>query len=110
LNGETPAFFIADEDSPRGFILGRKGSNAFQIGPLTAQNSQTAEALFQRYLAEVQSGPIIADIVVPNPEAADILEKYGFQRFRILYRMYRGENLHPGNPEKIFCISGFEFG
>lgn len=110
LKSGNPAFYMGNEDSPRGFILGRKGSDAFQIGPLTALDSKTAETLFQTYLAEVQSDPVIVDLVVPNPAAADILREHGFQRFRVLYRMYRGENRSPGHPDNIYCISGFEFG
>jgi hypothetical protein len=110
LSSGYPALWLGQLSSPRGFVLCRPGSNAHQIGPLSAVDYRSARRLFSRVLDELPNGPLIADIIVPNEEAISLMETFGFERFRILQRMYRGENDSPGHVQNIFCMAGFEFG
>jgi len=104
------AYWLRRAEAPEGFVFGRPGSNAFQIGPLAADTIEVAEILFRRLLAEVPGDRVIADIVTPNAAATSMLEAHGFKRFRVLQRMFRSVNKNPGIPGKVFCIAGFEFG
>jgi hypothetical protein len=53
---------------------------------------------------------MIADLSAVNPSARALLEELGFEPSRVLQRMYRGSNDHPGDPERAFLLAGFEFG
>jgi hypothetical protein len=105
-----PCFVIGEPESPLGFLLGRPGSGGFQLGPVVADNVEIARDLFAHALTLVSDRPVIADIVAPNTKAVPLLESLGFQRSRVLQRMFRGENLYQGHPDKIYCAAGFEFG
>jgi len=104
------SFAYGDPTCPTGFVLGRSGSNAYQVGPLVAQTPEIARSLLQAALVATAGNSVIVDIPLVNPNIVGLLEEHGFERKRTLNRMYRGENLYPGNPEKIFCLAGFEFG
>lgn len=95
---------------PEGFALGRPGQNAYQVGPLVAKSPEIARSLLQAALVATAGTPVIVDIPVANPHITRMLEDFGFERKRRLNRMYRGENTYPGQPEKVFCLAGFEFG
>jgi len=104
------SFAYGEPTCPEGFVLGRPGSTMYQVGPLVAQTPEIARLLLQTALVAAAGTPVIVDIPVVNPHIVGLLEEYGFERKRTLNRMYRGDNLHPGHPEKIFCLAGFEFG
>lgn len=106
----SPAFVAANSQNPRGYVVGRAGSRAGQMGPLVAEDAECAEALMDEFLSSRPNEPVIADLVADNAEAVRLLERFGFSRRRILKRMYRGENRWPGNPRQTFCLAGFEFG
>lgn len=104
------SFAYGDPASPEGFALGRPGENAYQVGPLVATSPEIARSLLQAALVATAGTPVIVDIPVANPHITRMLEEFGFERKRRLNRMYRGENTYPGQPEKVFCLAGFEFG
>ncbi len=104
------SFAFGELARPKGFVLGRLGSSAYQVGPLVAQTPEIARSLLQAALVATAGAPVIVDIPVVNPHIVGLLEEYGFERVRTLNRMYRGDNPYPGQPEQIFCLAGFEFG
>lgn len=106
----SPAFIAGNSQHSRGYVVGRAGSRACQMGPLVAADAECAGALMSEFLSSLPEGPVIADIVADNAEAVRLLESLGFSCRRILKRMYRGENRWPGNPRQTFCLAGFEFG
>jgi len=110
LNKGRFSFAHGEPTYPKGFVLGRPGSNAHQVGPLVAQTPEIARSLLQAALVATAGTPVIVDIPVVNSHIVGLLEEYGFERKRTLNRMYRGDNLYPGQPEQIFCLAGFEFG
>lgn len=101
--------WIGADGSRQGYVCGRRGSGAMQMGPLVAGASAPAAALMSAFLAGA-AGPVIADFPASNPWAADLLSKFGFVRSRVLQRMVRGDNRCPGDPAQVYCLAGFEWG
>lgn len=95
---------------PQGYLVGRPGSKWWQMGPLVAEDAKAAERLMRRFLSALPEAPIIADVVAHHQEAVRLLEGFGFERQRVLQRMYRGENRWTGRPGPTFCLCGFEYG
>lgn len=111
LEGSPEVSYAAySGDQLLGFMLGREGSGSFQIGPLVAEDPETGRALLQTGLKEVADRSVIADTHRSTHTPSELLASLGFKRSRVLKRMYRGENRYPGRPEKVFLLSGFEFG
>jgi GNAT superfamily N-acetyltransferase len=105
-----PSAYLGDPSAPEAFILGRPGSFAHQIGPLTASSAEHAEALLAPAIDEHQDRPLIADLISDNNEARRLLQSFAFEPSRVLKRMYRGSDPGPGQPEQLYCLAGFEFG
>jgi GNAT superfamily N-acetyltransferase len=86
-----------------GFILGREGREARQVGPLIASDRQTATNLLSQALAAVQA-PLYLDLVdhAPTPTGAT------FQR--PFTRMVHGAARAPGNEKLVYCVAGPELG
>lgn len=103
-------FIFGDPDQPAGYVAGRSGSNARQLGPLVAEDAATAESLIHAFLHHLPEEPVIADVITRNREAVRLLEQFGFTRQRVLQRMFRGPNVAPGLPQRTFLLAGFEFG
>lgn len=110
LETASPSLYVGLPQKPDGFLLSRLGSKAFHIGPLVAETATVAGDLMAEALKSYSDHGVITDILTPNREAASLVEEMGFSRSRILQRMYRGENLFPGLPQKVFCLAGFEYG
>ena len=110
VNNPAPSLLLGDPGNPEGFLVGRPGSGAFQVGPMVAATSDAAARLLSGYLGRIGPRNLIADIHVQNPDARLLLEDLGFERSRVLQRMYRGQNDYPGTPEKVYLLAGFEFG
>jgi len=110
VDNPAPRFLAGDPAEPAGYVTGRPGSGAWQMGPLVAGDADTAEQLAISFLAGLPDAPVIADVPAVNSEAVRRLEQLGFTRRRVLQRMYRGENAWPGRPPLPFYLAGFEYG
>ena len=110
LSNSAPSLLAGSRNDPKGFLVGRPGSGSFQIGPLVATDNDVARKLIESYMSRLGSRPMIADINGVNPDSKSLLEDLGFQRSRVLQRMYRGPNDYPGDPSRVFLLAGFEFG
>ena len=111
--GEYPEIgFVSRDRAGRidGFLLGRKGLNAWQIGPWVADNARSAEDLFKAALNFLGDQPVFFDIVAVNKAILPLVCKYGFKHQRPFVRMYLGQNRYPGLLENIYAISGVEKG
>ncbi len=106
----TPRFSVWSETVPEGFVVGRPGSSAVQMGPLVARKTGSASRLMRSFLAALGPVETIADVIAANKAARRSLRRLGFSRRRVLYRMFRGRNSFPSDPETTFCLSGFELG
>jgi len=87
-----------------GFLFGRDGREATQLGPLVAASAATAQSLFKTALAQAW-GPLyldIADHAVLPPE--------GLAEQRSFTRMVHGAANVPGERTKVFLVAGPELG
>jgi GNAT superfamily N-acetyltransferase len=87
----------------RGFILGREGREARQVGPLVALDQQTARHLLSQALAAVQP-PVYVDLVDPAAARPDLVFERPFTR------MVHGATPVPGNEKLVYCVAGPELG
>jgi GNAT superfamily N-acetyltransferase len=91
----------------KGFLLGRDGREAHQLGPLVARDERTAMRLLSHALAAVQP-PLYVDVV--GQALREWLEARGFLFQRPFTRMVRGAAPAPGNEELVFLVAGPELG
>ena len=98
------AFIVEGE----GFVLGRDGREARQIGPLVARDVTVARALMTRALAAV-SAPVYVDVADHAP-LHDLIEASGFAFQRPFTRMVRGARPSPGVPALQLVVAGPELG
>ena len=111
LRGRMPgAELIAHRgDRVVGFLLGRNGRSATQLGPLVANDDAIALALLHGGLAATQ-GPIYIDLADAKIRLRAALEAGGFLQQRPLTRMVhrRGESFD--DPVRTFAVAGPELG
>ncbi len=112
LHRNAPEFTAAHyhQGSLAGYTLGRRGSQADQMGPWMARSESAAEQLLAAFLARSARETIFVDRMKASPFAARLLQAAGFEFSRPLTRMYRGSNKFPGWPEQFCGILGPEFG
>jgi ribosomal protein S18 acetylase RimI-like enzyme len=102
---------VAREDGvPSGYALGRRGSRADHLGPWIARTEPAAREILESFLLRSRRNVVFVDVVKDNPWAPGLLVAKGFTFSRALTRMYRGENTHPGRPDRVCAILGPEFG
>jgi len=92
-----------------GFLLGREGREALQLGPLAARDAGTARALLAAALTAVRP-PLYLDLVDREPGLGAWLESLGFAFQRPFTRMVRGAPRAPGEAGLVFCPAGPELG
>ncbi|MGM0561871.1 MAG: GNAT family N-acetyltransferase [Pseudomonadota bacterium] len=92
-----------------GAILGRNGDLASQIGPLLAENEETAIALLDSALARL-SGRVFLDVVDARQQVVDHLQARGFTQQRPFLRMTRNASRKIGDATRLHAIAGPEFG
>jgi GNAT superfamily N-acetyltransferase len=92
-----------------GFLLGRDGREASQLGPLVARDAQAAKALLAAAIARV-APPIYLDLVDRESNLRVWLEGRGFEFQRPFTRMVHGASRAPGDDALIFCPAGAELG
>jgi len=93
----------------QGFLLGREGREALQLGPLVAHDAGTARALLAAALTAVRP-PLYLDLVDREPGLGAWLESLGFAFQRPFTRMVRGASAAPGEAGLVFCPAGPELG
>jgi GNAT superfamily N-acetyltransferase len=101
-----PAALTAGE---KGFLLGREGREAIQLGPLVARDEQTALSLLSQALHAVEP-PLYVDVVDHAPALRQWLEAHDFSLQRPFTRMVRGAERAPGNEKLLFLVAGPELG
>ncbi len=94
----------------QGYCFGRQGYLYNHIGPIVANNPDTAKFLFASAIQHCKEKPVITDVSHFSAEWNTWLNTLGFVEQRRFIRMYKGENSFPGIPEKQFSIGGPEFG
>jgi len=94
---------------PEGFVLGREGREANQIGPLVARDDATALALLEHALNAVPA-PVYLDVVDHAPRLQAWLQQRGFEFQRPFTRMVHGGGRAPGNERLVYLVAGPELG
>lgn len=93
-----------------GFVLGREGREALQVGPLVARDESAAQELFAAAVARA-GAPVYADI---SDRAASLQAwalAQGFAIQRPFTRMAHGPRGYaPGEAALVFCPAGPELG
>lgn len=90
-----------------GFLLGRDGRQATQLGPLVARNEAAARALLVRALQRV-APPVFLDVAAEGLRAW--LLAGGFREQRPFARMVKGAAPAPGRRELALVVAGPELG
>lgn len=93
----------------RGFVLGRDGREACQIGPLLATDVDTAQALLADALRDIP-GAVYVDLHDGRDALRGSLQRQGFGFQRPFTRMVHGRKEAPGKPGAIMLVAGPELG
>lgn len=92
-----------------GFLLGRDGREAAQLGPLVARDAIAAKALLDAALSRV-APPVYIDLVDREAGLCDCVGRCGFEFQRPFTRMVHGADRAPGDASLVFCPAGPELG
>jgi ribosomal protein S18 acetylase RimI-like enzyme len=94
----------------RGFLFGRHGHVREHLGPLVTDDQESARVLLGASLASHPHQDFFIDVPDAQRTWTDTLTRAGFAIERPFLRMYRGRLTAPGEPSRIFAITGPEFG
>ncbi len=92
-----------------GFVFGRDGREACQLGPLIAEDGAIARFLLEEALRRV-TPPVYVDIVDRDAALGAWLGSLGFAFQRPFTRMVRGARRAPGDESLVCCPAGPELG
>jgi len=92
-----------------GFLLGRNGRTASQIGPLVAEDDDVARVLLARALPAID-GPVYIDLADSKTVLLAWLADCGFSAQRPLTRMLLGRSSGFDDETRTFAVIGPEFG
>jgi hypothetical protein len=93
-----------------GFVLGRDGREAHQVGPLVASSEATAQTLIADAL-QATSGPVYLDLLDSRRAALlPWLQAQGFALQRPFTRMVHGCTHAPGDASTVVLAAGPELG
>ena len=92
-----------------GFLVGRDGGLAAQIGPLIADDDAIAGALAARALDRIES-PLFVDLADSKRELRSVLDARGFAAARQFTRMLHGSSARFDDAARTFAVVGPEFG
>jgi GNAT superfamily N-acetyltransferase len=111
LRGRVPAADLVAlrEDRVCGFLLGRDGRSATQLGPLVAEDSGVAQALLARGLKAID-GPVYIDLADDKAVVRAWLGDLGFAAQRPLTRMLHRRSASFDDTARTFAVAGPELG
>jgi len=92
-----------------GFVLGRDGREAHQIGPLLADDDAAAKGLLQEAL-RTAPGAVYLDLLDRQRNLLPWLQQQGFSFQRPFTRMVHAASSAPGDPTRIVLAAGPELG
>ena len=103
------AFVARTRDAVTGFALAREGRQATQIGPLAADDADTAIALAAHALAGLDGWAVI-DCPSRHGPLIEWLKASGFDYQRPYIRMLRGRSEPLDNADLVYALAGPELG
>jgi GNAT superfamily N-acetyltransferase len=92
-----------------GFLLGRDGRMATQIGPIFSNKIASAINMLDFALLQL-TGRVFIDACDHQTDFITRLEQYGFKRQRPFLRMAKGRVENLGDPSRMFAMAGPELG
>jgi len=109
LRARQPGMALLAERGGRavGFVLGREGRLATQVGPMVAEDDEAALALLQAAL-RAAPGPYFIDVPDSRMQMRAWLESQGASAPRYFIRMVRGEAGRIETAGQIYAIGGPE--
>ena len=118
LAGHPASCAIAEHDGRVvGYCLSRPGARAWHLGPLAADDPQTAQALVAAALTAATSpaGPgvqreLVMDVVTPNGAAVQLAQALGLTLVRPFIRMTRGAPPPGVDAARLYTSAGPELG
>lgn len=113
LSGDAcvaPSLRVGGEGRLRGYALARRGSKAAYVGPVVAEEAETAGFLLGDLLGRLGAGRVYVDLNTTFEDGARELAARGFIKQRGLIRMRRGESTAAGASRGVFAIAGPEVG
>jgi len=105
----SAALVLEEAGDIRGFLLGRDGREARQLGPLVADADAAAIALVDAALRQLPV-PLYLDAVDHAAALVDWLAARGFVLQRPFTRMVHGGGPAPGDVAKVMLVAGPELG
>jgi ribosomal protein S18 acetylase RimI-like enzyme len=104
------AALVAERDKKiAGFVLGREGREACQLGPLVATGEQVAKDLLAAAIGRTPP-PLYVDIADHAPALQSWAQAQGFEFQRPFTRMVLGAPAAPGEESFVYCPAGPELG
>ena len=94
----------------RGYALARRGSRAAYVGPVVAEEAETAAFILDDLLGRLGAGPVYVDLNTTFECGARELAARGFVKQRELIRMRRGKRTPAGTSRSVFATAGPEVG
>jgi predicted N-acetyltransferase YhbS len=104
------AWVVEERGQIVGYTFGRRGFNFEHLGPIIAQDQQTARRLVSACLNRQAGKPFIIDASHYETDWRSWLESIDFREQRPFIRMFYRDNPYPGLPPKQFGALGPEFG
>ena len=92
-----------------GYLLGRDGRHATQLGPLAASDEAAARNLIEHAIARIR-GTLVIDALDQHHLLAQCLQTHGFAVERPFTRMLLGRDTPFGEAARTFAIAGPELG
>src|SRR5690606_31640532 len=90
----------------KGYLLGRPGTNYYQLGPLVSESPESIHHLLTHALNQLKNSPVVVDVFQDKENLIEWLQVQGFTTQRELIRMYIGNNPNPGIVQQQYLISG----
>ena len=99
----------------KGYVLGRDGALAMQLGPVVAVGDAVAKSLLQAALAAVSKAesltqPVLIDALAQHHSWLAFLHQLGFVEQRSFSRMLRDVDQALDKPKQLFAVAGPELG
>lgn len=98
---DTESLTVSTSD---GFGMARTGTRASYIGPVVSESESTAQTLCTELLSQL-TGPVFQDIFEDNAPAVEMAESNGFERVRLLTRMWTGERQLPTRTDLQYALA-----
>jgi hypothetical protein len=107
---ESVALILREAGAIAGYGVVRPAREGWRIGPLFADGTPKAEALFEALVSRVPAGqPVFVDVPQANADALAFVQRRGMTPMFETARMYRGDA--PSiDVRRVFGVTSLELG